>query len=72
MPTPKQVRYHYKRVMKLRSKLEAAMYQANKHIFETPNYETSPFKSLYELETRIKEASIKARAEAMHDEILGE
>jgi len=70
MPTPKQVRYHYKRVMRCRAKLERAMYEANKYIFETPNYETSPFKSLYELGTRIRDTTIKALASAMHDEIF--
>lgn len=71
MPTPKQVRYHYGRIAKLRAKLQEALNEAhNAQVLMYDDYETeSPCKTLYETWDRIKATTEAQLAQAMREEI---
>jgi hypothetical protein len=72
MPTPKQVRYHYGRVMRAHDKLDAALRAAHfAGVIQYTGWEgVAPCQSHYETEERIKITTQKALAYAMHREIL--
>lgn len=71
MPTPKQVRYHYNRVMKLNHKLARALIDAhNADVIQYEGYDmVSPCQANSECRERIKKTCEKQLAQAMHDEI---
>lgn len=73
MPTPKQVRYHYGRVARLRAKLQDALTEAHgaKVIVYPDNEqsEKSPCWALHDCWTRFKASTEKQLAQAMRDEI---
>lgn len=71
MPTPKQVRFHYGRIAKLRMKLQIALNDAhNTNVISYTDYDTqSPCKTLFETWERIKETTEKQLAQAMREEI---
>lgn len=70
-PTPKQVRFHYGKVAKLRAQLQAALndaHQANVIVY-TSYKDESPCFTLYETWDRIKATTEKTLAQAMRNEI---
>lgn len=71
MPTPKQVRFHYGRIAKLRVKLQYALNDAHEAgvIVYAAYSEESPCKTLFETWARIKATTEKQLAEAMREEI---
>lgn len=75
MPTPKQVRFHYGRIAKLRAKLQEALNDAHDaEVIVYASYsDESPCKTLYETWERIKKTTEKQLANAMREEIrIGE
>ena len=72
MPTPKQVRHHYRELMKYRSRLQLALNRAHDAgVIVYTDYATeSPCSTLYETEKRIKATTEAARAKAIHDEVM--
>lgn len=74
MPTPKQVRYHYARIARLRSRLASALvdaYSVDVIVYEDHETE-SPCAALYEVWRRIKKSTEKQLAQAMREEIKTE
>lgn len=75
-PTPKQVRFHYKRVMRLQTKLAKAMCDAHNAgvIQYHPDKfsEESPGHPNYETYSRLIDTTEKALAQAMRLEIMNE
>lgn len=75
MPTPKQVRYHFGRIARLRHRLQCALnaaHDAGVIEYEPSKYdEESPCSTLYETWNRIKRTTEKKLAQAMRDEIAG-
>lgn len=73
MPTPKQVRYHYGKISRLRWRLQCALndaHNADVIKYDGKNYEQeSPCKSLYECLDRIKATTAAQLAQAMREEI---
>lgn len=73
MPTPKQVRFHYGKVMKLYRKLESALNDAhNADVIEYPSdkfADEAPCYLVYKLQDRIRKTTEKALAQAMRSEI---
>lgn len=67
MPTPKQVRYHYTRVMKCLSKLQQATYQAQDANVMSPDSSTS---HLWEFKDHFDKATEAQRALAFKRECL--
>jgi hypothetical protein len=72
MPTTKQVRYHYGRIMKLHRKLQRALYDAHdaKVIQYTGWTGVAPCEAHDETRSRIKATCEKQLAVAMSNEIL--
>jgi hypothetical protein len=72
MPTPKQVRYHYGRIMRAWDRLDEALRHA--HIRDVIVYSgwdgVAPCQSHMETEERIKKTCEKQLAKAMHSEIV--
>lgn len=72
-PTANQVRYHYKKIDKLISKLELAIWQAKDagvlQYDQQSHAELSPMRPLYDVYTRFDNACEKQLAQAMRDEI---
>lgn len=75
MPTPKQVRYHFTKIARLRHKLQNALndaHNADVIQYEGKNYEEqSPCRTLYETWDRIKGTTEKQLAQAFRDECKG-
>lgn len=76
MPTPKQVRLHFKKVSNARNKLATALYEAHKAkvlVYDNALYsEQSPCATLFgELDARIKATTDPQLAKAMREEITG-
>lgn len=70
MPTPKQVRYHYARMVKLRWKLQQALTDAhNADVIAYDDSKDSPCEALSECWARIKRTTEKQLAQAMREEI---
>jgi hypothetical protein len=73
MPTPKQVRYHYKRIYNLRYRLSVALNDAHHaDVIQYTDYQTqSPCKSLSEMWERFKDSTKNTLWQAMREEIEG-
>lgn len=73
MPTPKQVRFHYGRIARLRAKLQEALNEAHHAeviMYDSKLYhEQSPCSTLYITWDRIKATTEKQLAQAMREEI---
>lgn len=73
MPTPKQVKYHYKRLLSLRSKLSETITDAKTaNVIVYANWEESPYQALEKVREALLKTTEKARAQAIHDECLEE
>lgn len=76
MPTPKQVRFHYKKIMFHQEKLRAALndaHDAGVIEYDSKLYaEQSPCKTNFQTYDRIKLTTESTRAQAIHEEIMGE
>lgn len=72
MPTPKQVRYHYRRVQRAYEKLANALNDAhNCDVLVYENYpDESPCSTNYQTKQRMDKTMEKALAQAMRDEIM--
>lgn len=70
-PTPKQVRYHYGKIMSLHRKLAHALNRAHaaKVLVYTSYQEESPCSTHYQTDDRIDKTCEKALANAMRQEI---
>jgi len=73
MPTPKQVKHHYKRIHRLSSKLMDSLYDAEKaKVTVYTDWSASPQVALEKTKEAILITTEKARARAVHDECAGE
>lgn len=74
MPTPKQTRYHYKKVKNLFTRLEDALYKAHKakvlNYVEAEYQTASPCPLVYDADHRFEECCKEALASAMKTEIM--
>lgn len=74
MPTPKMVRYHYRRLRRAWYQLQKALDDAhNADVIKYEKYqEQSPCQTNWETKTRINATTEKQLAEAFRDEILAD
>ena len=74
MPTPKQTRYHYKRIRKAHNALTVALNEAHDArvlVYDSQEYkDESPCATNWQTEERIKATTEKALAQAMREEIM--
>lgn len=72
MPSPKQVRYHYGRIMRLHERLDEALRRADRaNVIEFSGWDgVAPCQSHMVTKERIKATTQKSLAYAMHREIL--
>lgn len=72
MPTPKQVRQHYKAIHYFAAKLRRALYKArDAKVVEFTDWKTeSPMTPLCDLEDRVEKTTEKSRAQAFKEECL--
>lgn len=76
LPTPKQVRFHYKRMRRRWYLLQEALNDAhNANVIAYPEekyHELGPCASNWQTRERIEFTTKEARAKAIHDEVLNE